>query len=362
MSSGWARQVGGVRKEPPDAGRSLASWRLPWSSGRENLRVTLKPVEPHAGEPDRHTLRPLQTLNLNLLVPLEALLRRRSVSRAAEDLRLGQPTMSETLAKLRRHFGDELLERRGHELVLTPFAAGLLPAVENAVRSVRAVFDSNAVFDRAESTREFVIAAADVWVQVVAAPLWQAVHHQAPRVRLDFHAIDPAIFTDPLSAARSVDFVICPHAWFDSLRYHDLFSAEWVFVVWEENEQIGDSLTVEDLREQTWVGAYGVSRGMLAGPLDILAQADLRRAGITPAIAVKTESFLNVPQLVRGTGHIALMHRSHAELVAPGLGLRILESPVPLSPLTQALWWHPDFDDDPGHRWLRELLCGLPLP
>jgi DNA-binding transcriptional LysR family regulator len=319
-------------------------------------------VEVHTDRPQQRKPHPLQTLNLNLLVPLEALLRRRSVSRAAEDLRLGQPSMSESLAKLRRHFGDELLERRGHELILTPFAAGLLPAVENAVRSVRAVFDSNAVFDRAESAREFVIAAADVWVQAVAAPLWRAVHQQAPRVRLDFHAVDPAVFTDPLSAARSADFVISPHGWFDTLRYYDLFSADWVFVAWEGNECIGDSLTVGDLREQTWVGAYGVSRGMLAGPLDFLAQPELRRAGITPAIAVKTESFLNVPQLVRGTDHIALMHRSHAEQAVPALGLRILESPVPLSPLTLALWWHPDFDDDPGHQWLRELLRGLPLP
>ena len=150
-------------------------------------------MEPHAEEPCRHTLRPLRTLNLNLLVPLEPLLRRRSVSPAA----------------LRRHFGAELLERRGHELVLTPFGASLLPTVDHAVRSVHAVFDSNAVFDHAESDREFVIAAADAQVQVVAAPLRQAVHQQAPRVRLDFPTIDPAILTDPLSAMRTVNFVSC---------------------------------------------------------------------------------------------------------------------------------------------------------
>ena len=57
-----------------------------------------------------------------------------------------------------------------------------------------------------------MIAAADVRVQVVAAPLWQAVHRQARRVRLDFHTIDPAILTDPLSAMRTADFVSCPHS------------------------------------------------------------------------------------------------------------------------------------------------------
>ena len=91
--------------------------------------------------------------------------------------------------------------------MLPPFGAALLPTVDHAVRSVHAVFDSNAVFDHAESDREFVIAAADAWVQVVAAPLRQAVHQQAPRVRLDFPTIDPAILTDPLSAMRTVNFV-----------------------------------------------------------------------------------------------------------------------------------------------------------
>lgn len=312
-----------------------------------------------AGDPGAAGPRPLQTLNLNLLVPLEALLRRRSVSRAADDLRLGQPSVSEALARLRRHFGDELLERQGRELILTPFANGLVPQVAQALHAVRAVFDANAVFDPSGSSREFIIAAADVLVSVIGAPLWHAVAQQAPGVRLDFRALDPVLFREPLSATRSVDFVLCPHGLLAGMRHHDLFPAEWVFIVSEANGQIGDHLAVTDLKEQTWVAAYGFSRGLLPSDIDVYPLRELRRAGIEPRVAVKTESFLNLPQLVRGTGHIAVIHRSHAQLVAPGLGLRILESPVPLRPLTQALWWNPLFDSDPGHQWLRTLLVDL---
>ncbi|HEX3750205.1 MAG TPA: hypothetical protein VHW06_06550 [Streptosporangiaceae bacterium] len=88
------------------------------------------------------------------------------------------------------------------------------------MRAVHAVFDGNAVFDQASSSREFVIAAADVWVRVVGPPLWQAIHRQAPGVRLDFRALDPAVFRDPLSAMRSVDFVICPHGLLPGMRGH----------------------------------------------------------------------------------------------------------------------------------------------
>src|SRR3712207_7141382 len=57
----------------------------------------------------------LASLDLNLLVSLDALLQQRSVTRAAEQMRLSQPALSASLARLRRHFDDELLrseERR----------------------------------------------------------------------------------------------------------------------------------------------------------------------------------------------------------------------------------------------------------
>jgi hypothetical protein len=50
------------------------------------------------------------------MLALGALLDQWSVTRAAEQLGLSQPTLSEALARLRRHFGDELLIRDGRVL------------------------------------------------------------------------------------------------------------------------------------------------------------------------------------------------------------------------------------------------------
>ncbi|MEJ0022241.1 MAG: LysR family transcriptional regulator [Alphaproteobacteria bacterium] len=64
-------------------------------------------------------------LDLNLLPPLEALLRRRNVTHAAADVGLSQPAMSRALARLRDVLGDPLLVRAGGGLALTPKAARL---------------------------------------------------------------------------------------------------------------------------------------------------------------------------------------------------------------------------------------------
>ena len=66
-------------------------------------------------------------IDLNLLAVLSALLEERNVTRAGMRLRLSQPTISGALARLRQHFGDELLVRSGREYQLTPMAAQLLP-------------------------------------------------------------------------------------------------------------------------------------------------------------------------------------------------------------------------------------------
>lgn len=59
-------------------------------------------------------------LDLNLLVSLDALLTERSVTRAAERLHLSQPALSASLSRLRVHFDDEILSRRGNSYELTP--------------------------------------------------------------------------------------------------------------------------------------------------------------------------------------------------------------------------------------------------
>ena len=73
-------------------------------------------------------------LDLNLVPALDALLRRKNVTRAAADAGLSQPAMSRALARLRDVLGDELLVRTRQGYVLTPRAEAILPALAAAVR------------------------------------------------------------------------------------------------------------------------------------------------------------------------------------------------------------------------------------
>ena len=67
----------------------------------------------------------LSDIDLNQLVLFQQLMVERRVSKVAENLGLTQPAVSNTLAKLRRQFGDDLFVRTPAGMMPTPFAASL---------------------------------------------------------------------------------------------------------------------------------------------------------------------------------------------------------------------------------------------
>lgn len=103
----------------------------------------------------------LASLDLNLLTSLDALLRERSVTRAAQRMNLSQPALSAALAKLRRHFGDELLTRSGNSYILTPLAVQLVDRCALALADIERVFSATADFDPAACEREFTMLTSD---------------------------------------------------------------------------------------------------------------------------------------------------------------------------------------------------------
>jgi hypothetical protein len=82
----------------------------------------------------------LNSLDLNLLVALDALLKEASVSRAAMRIGLSQPAASHALQRLRDVIGDPLLVRTGARMELTPRAQALRGPLAQTLDQVRGLF------------------------------------------------------------------------------------------------------------------------------------------------------------------------------------------------------------------------------
>src|SRR6516162_6892023 len=137
----------------------------------------------------------LASLDLNLLVALDALLLEASVSRAATRIGLSQPAASHALQRLRDVLGDPLLVRVGAKMELTPRAQALRGPLAQVLDQVRGLLIPDQ-FDAARSERHFRLMMPDLAVELLVPPLMEKISRLAPNVRLDVVPWrGPAIFS-----------------------------------------------------------------------------------------------------------------------------------------------------------------------
>ncbi len=293
-------------------------------------------------------------IDLNLLAVLGALLEHRNVTRAGERLSLSQPTMSGALARLRQHFGDELLVRSGREYGLTPMASGLLPAVREALGQVERTLSVPAGFDPATSRRRFSVAISAQSVLALSGVL-RRVHELAPRVQFDTWPITTALM-ETGHHLLAYDVLIGPEGFRADGDPEVLLRDRIVYVADSANPRVRASaegtwrLTAEDLA----VLPHAATRL----PQAELVTAALDRIGVTPNVVLTTGGWLPLPFLVAGTDLVAAVPERLARRVSGAAGVTVTEPPFGTVELVEVAWWHPMHATDPALSWLRTVILG----
>jgi DNA-binding transcriptional LysR family regulator len=289
-------------------------------------------------------------IDLNLLAVLGALLEHRNVTRAGERLSLSQPTMSGALARLRQHFGDELLVRSGREYQLTPMASGLLPAVREALGQVERTLGVPAEFDPATSRRRFSIAISAQSILALSG-LLRRVHELAPGIRLDTWPITTTLL-ETSHSLLGYDVLIGPEGFRSDGDPEVLLRDRVVYVADPANPRLRDGrLTAEDLAGLPHAAARLPQAGLVTAALD--------RLGVTPRVVATTGGWLPLPFLVAGTDLVAAVPERLARRVSGAAGVTVTEPPFGTVELVETAWWHPMHTTDPALTWLRGIILGF---
>ncbi|MEV6259089.1 LysR family transcriptional regulator [Nocardia sp. NPDC051911] len=285
----------------------------------------------------------------NLLVALRALLEHRNVTRASEAATIGQSTMSTMLARLRAHYGDELLVRRGRGYELTPLAEELYPAVVTALEQVADVLDPWSSFDPAASTRTFTMIMSDYALAVLAGPMETTVARKAPGVSLRFEPL-PAGTSELKSVLLLNDLVLMPMGYPMPGGQQVVFSDRYVCIVAAGNHRLTDGrLTLTDLAELPYATGFG--RSIQTAPEAVMAEA-----GIIPRTAVAVGGLLALPFAVSGTDMFAFVPERLLERCPSDLDLCVAEVPLADAELAEVAHWHTSRYTDAGIAWLCEQL------
>lgn len=289
-------------------------------------------------------------IDWNLVPALDALLSERNVSRAARRIGTSQSSMSGALARLRRHFDDELLVRQGNNYVLSPLAERLHPLVREAVTATSTTLAATGQFAASESDHLFRIAATEYGQTVVGPALTAEVARQAPGVRINFVAPFSAAYTRFEDALQATDGALAPREVLKGQPCTGLLPDEWVCVVSADHPTVGDVLSVDDVATLRWVAP--TIRGQL---LNFMVDG-LGSLALEPRVGVTTESFTAVPFLVAGTTRIGLLQGRVARRLATSAGVRVLPCPWPVQALNLTFFWDQKHQADPAHAWLRSVI------
>ena len=292
-------------------------------------------------------------MDLNLLIALRAMLEESNVTRAGERIGMAQPAMSAALARLRRHYRDDLLVRVGRDYELTPFARSLLPVIQQTMPMVEVALALRDEFDPATSARAFSITLSDYAFTVLNAPLVQRLAQVAPGVRLEMTPIPWDMHVSDRGLLQC-DFLVGPLGCGLPGKSAVLFRDRFVCVADPANERLaGGTLTLRDFEESPHaVATFGPN----LTPLDRALSA----AGISRNVSVTTVGWLSLPFVVAGTDLVASLPERLARQVGGDLAsVTVVEPPFGTVEIIEALWWHPTRDSDPGHRWLLGILRGL---
>lgn len=290
-----------------------------------------------------------QKLDLNLLVALDAMLSSQSITKAANQLNLSQSAMSNALARLREHLGDDLLVQVGRKMELTPRALLLQDSVRDVLVRVDTTINAKPEFNPATSARVFRIFVSDYTMVTLMPHVIALAYQVAPKVR--FELLPQVNEPERLLNRGEVDLLIIPMVYCSPAHPAEvLLEEDFCCIVDKTSSLARQPLSLDSFKT---AGHVVMQPPSASPPFEGVA---MLKHGIQRRVEVSTFSFVGALSLLAGTERICTVHRRLAKYGQQLWPLTILDVPVKLPIMQQAMQWHAYRTNDPSLVWLRELM------
>ena len=310
-----------------------------------------------------HTAIPhsFRTLDLNLLRVFDEVMAERSLTRAAHNLSLTQPAVSNALRRLRESLGDELVRRHGHGMEPTPRALALWPSVREALRQLQAAIVPSA-FESQQANSTFVLAMADATAAELMGGLARQLELQAPGVSLRVLPLTtrdprkllsedsadialgyfPAVLADLTARAQSGEAIPFEH--------QRLYSGEYVCVM-----RKGHPLAKRPISLQAYCAARHLLVSFSGRAYGFVDEA-LAAIGQQRRIVLTVNQFFTAGRVVVNSDLLTVLPRHFVPTTGMAHELALHELPFDVPPVQVHALWHRKRQLDSPHQWLRSQL------
>jgi DNA-binding transcriptional LysR family regulator len=308
-------------------------------------------------------------LDLNLLRVFDEVMAERNLTRAADNLALTQPAVSQSLKRLREALGDELFIRAAHGVRPTPYAESIWPPIRDAMQALQSSL-APTHFDPQSARNNFRLAMADATAATLVASIVRETERLAstvsfrilplntrdPRKLLDEGEIDLAVGYFP----RAVIALSAPDAP-DAIRHQRLYDGEYVVVM-----RRGHPLEEVELTLDRFCIAHHLLVSFSGRPFGFIDEA-LTGIGRKRHITMTVNQFFTAGQVVSQSDLLTVLPRHFLEATGLAHDLCVRALPFSVGAVHVEMLWHRRHHRDSAHQWLRQLVEGaaaskFPLP
>ena len=302
-----------------------------------------------------------RTLDLNLLRVFDEVMAERNLTRAARNLSITQPAVSNALRRLREVLGDELVRRSGAGVEPTPRALALWPTVRDALRQLQHTL-APGEFDAGTADTTFLLAMADATAAELIPGLVQIAEKEAPAISmrvlplttrdprrmLEQEEVDMAVGYFPAViaslAARGQSGVGVA---FETQR---LYLGQYVCVMRRDHPLAKLPLTLDD---------YCAARHLLVSfsgrPYGFIDQT-LGALGRERRIVVTVNQFFTAGRVVANSDLLTVLPRHFVTVTGIDDQLVLRDLPFDQPPVHVDAIWHRRAQHGHAHEWLRTAL------
>jgi DNA-binding transcriptional LysR family regulator len=299
-----------------------------------------------------------RTLDLNLLRVFDQVMAERNLTRAARNLSMTQPAVSNAINRLREALGDKLVTRSGYGVEPTPRALAVWPAISDALRQLEAsITPGNFVASEAKNT--FVLAMADATAAELMPGLVEIVERDAPGVSvrvlplatrdprrlLDEGQIDlavgffPAVLADLTAQAQQGGM-----AAFDHQRLYD---GRYVCVMRE-----GHPLARGPFTLKRYCDAHHLLVSFSGRPYGFVDEA-LASLGQRRRVVLTVNQFFTAGRVVSNSDLLTVLPSHFVRVTGIESELVLRELPFEVPPVHVDALWHRRQGQRSEHAWLR---------
>ncbi|ATC82839.1 MULTISPECIES: LysR family transcriptional regulator [Pseudoalteromonas] len=289
---------------------------------------------------------------LNLLMIFDAIMTEGSITRAAEQLSLTQPAVSNALARMRAAWGEELFIKDGRNIQPTAFANNLWGQIQGPLGSLEHAINQSE-FNPATAQRTFRISAADIFVEMIWGPLRKIIEQQAPGINI--HAI-PNRAVEAANVLKDAEAELAINRYTLSenvIRAEHLLKPKYVVLMRPDHPLANAPLSITDFANTDHL-LVSIT-GDILGPSD---QA-LRVLGLKRRVAMTVNNAANVPNILKNTDLICVLPSIALEQEIFTNKLVVLKSPIDTPPTPVSVIWHKRQDNDAGLQWIRRHIVAI---